>query len=125
MTFGQKCSKLNSRLVYCSQLYGIRDLVKNVNHFNILFRDIYPREEPPPFILEEDCIDWLENAKKIEADMYKMADSRPEYYHLVVEQIFVIRKQLEEKRKERRRQILMGYRYTSPFWRNLEILENS
>jgi hypothetical protein len=58
----------------------------------------------------------LKHAKKVEADMYQMADSRPEYYHLVVEQMFVIQKQLEEKRKERRRQILMEFRYTSPFW---------
>ena len=94
------------------------------NNFNILFRDVYPREEPPlSFLLEEDCINWLENAKKVEADMYKIADSRPEYYHLVVEQIFVIRKQFEEKRKERRRQLLMRHRHTSEFWRHL--LENS
>ena len=102
----------------------MRDIVLNVNNINIYFRDIYPRGEPPPFILEEDCIDWLKNAQKVEAEMYKIADSRPEYYHLVVEQMFVIRKKIEEKRKERRRQILMKSRYSSPFWHSLETLQS-
>ena len=59
--------------------------------FIILFRY---RTESSSDISEEEDIDSLKNAKNIEADMYRRANSRPEYYHLVVEKIFEIRRKL-------------------------------
>ena len=87
------------------QLYGIQEiLVDKFENANILFRSNYQFLEST-----EDRRILVMNAKKVEAELYKMANSRPEYYHLVVAKLSEIFGKLDEMKKKRRRSIRQLY----------------
>lgn len=74
------------------------------NHMIYKFvQEIFPRPDPAA-VLDKRMFLLVEHIKQVESELYKIANSKPEYFQLLAEKIFKVQKELDEVRQKRKAQ---------------------